>query len=322
MKLKWGSADQIKFANKHDYYKALGIFSNSELVTITREDNAKRGSYTDADRIRLLTKTRQIKTLPKSIKRAVKSEGRINCNDYAQNLIDNHGFVLSGKNISATFQDVFKTVPADCVKDFLAGYYIAKNKAQSSKKVCYYTDNIDVSTKELKIKDIPNKKSSKSKTKARKKKSIKKRDYIQETIDNIEIGMAGERIVYEYERKKLQQAKDNGLLKDPKNKLDWVSIDDDSAGYDIKSYDPKTRKNMFIEVKTTTGNGTTPFFMTENEIKASKRLKGNYYVYRLYKLNKNEKTKTVQCFIINGDVTKNKKIRIKSNGYYIEVQYK
>jgi hypothetical protein len=39
----------------------------------------------------------------------------------------------------------------------------------------------------------------------------------------------------------------------------------DGAGFDIASFDPDGRER-FIEVKTTNGAATTPFFLTRNEM--------------------------------------------------------
>ena len=70
------------------------------------------------------------------------------------------------------------------------------------------------------------------------------------------------------------------------DKLEWVSRTDDSLGYDIRSYNVDEKREMYIEVKTTTGSSTTPFYISENEIDKSRELKDKYYIYRLYKMDR------------------------------------
>lgn len=114
------------------------------------------------------------------------------------------------------------------------------------------------------------------------------------------------------------EAKDSGLINSLADKLQWVSRTDDTAGYDIKSFDPKTQKEMYIEVKTTTGSSSESFFMSENEINTSKRLNKDYYIYRLYGFNR-KNLNSVDFYIIQGDVNKNEKLNVKSNGFIIEL---
>ena len=52
-------------------------------------------------------------------------------------------------------------------------------------------------------------------------------------------------------------------------KIRWISEEDgDGAGYDILSFDEKG-KERFLEVKTTVGSDTTPFYITRNELSLS-----------------------------------------------------
>ena len=316
MQLVWGAIGQLKFRNDKEYYTSLGIFANPELTSIRWEENTKTGSYADAYRLRVHSATKKAK-LPNAVKNALKDGGRINCNPYVLNLLDNHGFVMSGNMIVASYEDVINTIPKDDpdnLRAFIEGYNLLRKESGSRKKVTYQTESIDVSSAVLKIKNVPKGKKKKEK----RKHPIGKRDYIQKALDDFETGEAGERIVYNYERQKLITAKENGLIADLKNKLEWISQEDDSAGYDIKSYDPKTKREMYIEVKTTTADALEPFFMTANEIEKSQKYGRDYYIYRLYKMNK-KNTSSVDCYVLNGDVSKNKHLRISSNGYVVEI---
>jgi hypothetical protein len=90
---------------------------------------------------------------------------------------------------------------------------------------------------------------------------VRKFDAGERDFRNRELGKAGEESVFLYERRRLQ-AEDR---RDLARKVRWVAQEDgDGAGYDILSFDP-TGKERFIEVKTTLGLSTTPFYLTRNE---------------------------------------------------------
>ena len=93
-----------------------------------------------------------------------------------------------------------------------------------------------------------------------------------------EIGEAGERLVFEHERAKLLRAGQSGLAE----KVFWVSKEDgDGAGYDVRSFNPNGREK-FIEVKTTVGSQTTPFFMTRNEKEFADDADDRYRIMRIF----------------------------------------
>lgn len=74
------------------------------------------------------------------------------------------------------------------------------------------------------------------------------------------LGLAGEQLVFDLERRRLQQHQPNLV-----NDLEWTSRDrGDGYGYDIRSFDERG-KEMFLEVKTTRGTEQSPFFLTRNE---------------------------------------------------------
>ena len=65
-------------------------------------------------------------------------------------------------------------------------------------------------------------------------------------------------------------------------KVIWVAKDvGDGLGYDILSYDNEG-KEMYIEVKTTTGKEKSDFFITANELLKSEEKKEKFYLYRVY----------------------------------------
>ena len=87
-----------------------------------------------------------------------------------------------------------------------------------------------------------------------------------------------------------------------RRKIIHVSESNDSAGYDILSYD-KDGNQIFIEVKTTLGPVRTDFYISPGEIKFSKNNADNYYLYRVFNFNRIEKKG--QLYIKKGNVEEN-----------------
>ncbi len=82
----------------------------------------------------------------------------------------------------------------------------------------------------------------------------------------------------DYEYKTLISAGRKDLAK----KIVHVSeVEGDGAGYDIKSFHPDGQVR-YIEVKTTRGPSTTPFFITYTELEFSKQNADEFYLYRVF----------------------------------------
>lgn len=112
---------------------------------------------------------------------------------------------------------------------------------------------------------------------------------------NRNLGLAGEELVIAHERQYLISI---GLA-DLADKIEHVAKKDDYAGYDVKSfYENGTEK--FIEVKTTEKTIGTAFFISRNEVEVSRELGSQYWVYRVYDLNK--KTGKAKFYPLNGPV--------------------
>ncbi|HBM4112980.1 TPA: DUF3578 domain-containing protein, partial [Listeria innocua] len=116
---------------------------------------------------------------------------------------------------------------------------------------------------------------------------ITKRDYAKEAIRNTEKGLQGEYLVINYERERLTQ---NPITKPYADKITHVAESGDGHGFDIISYDinpdaPNEVIEIYIEVKTTTGNRDAPFYLSDNELNVA-RIKGALYkIYRVYNYN-------------------------------------
>lgn len=95
---------------------------------------------------------------------------------------------------------------------------------------------------------------------------------------NRTLGRAGEKLIYERERQLLLSAERPDLAR----KVRWTSQEDgDGAGYDIRSFDV-TGAERWIEVKTTRGGNTTPFYLTRNENEVAQERPDAFRLYRLY----------------------------------------
>jgi hypothetical protein len=95
---------------------------------------------------------------------------------------------------------------------------------------------------------------------------------------NRRLGRDGEERVFVSEQASLRAAGRADLAR----KVRWVSAEDgDGAGYDIRSFDDAGRERL-IEVKTTTGHRTTPFFLSENERAFSAERADAFRLVRLY----------------------------------------
>jgi hypothetical protein len=107
---------------------------------------------------------------------------------------------------------------------------------------------------------------------------------------NRALGYAGEEQVYESEQRKLFAAGRGDLSK----KVRWVSqADGDGLGYDVRSYD-ESGAEKWIEVKTTRGGSTTPFYLTRNEQEVATERPDAFRLYRLYEFSKSPRLFTLE----------------------------
>jgi hypothetical protein len=114
---------------------------------------------------------------------------------------------------------------------------------------------------------------------------VRKFDPVERDFKNRSLGKAGEALVFAFER---QQLIGHGRP-DLARKVRWVSQEDgDGAGYDIRSYDPKGAERL-LEVKTTNGLQTTPFYLTRNELSFSNERPQEFRICRLYDFSKQPK---------------------------------
>lgn len=110
----------------------------------------------------------------------------------------------------------------------------------------------------------------------------RKTDFAAQDAANRKLGQTGEDFVMRLERARLKSAGRPDLAK----KVSWESKDKgDGLGYDIVSFFEDGRR-IFIEVKTTKGPITTPFFISDNEIKFAAEKGAAFRLYRLFNYGK------------------------------------
>jgi hypothetical protein len=135
-----------------------------------------------------------------------------------------------------------------------------------------------------------------------------KTDFLERNRINAVTGSKGEELVLKYESDRLMRHGKADLAK----KIVRVSVEDDSKGYDILSYEDDGRER-YIEVKTSTNKSDAiRFFMSQNEYDIA-RTCANYYVYFVDGAN----DKTPRISIIK-DPIKNRLFLIRTDSYVIE----
>lgn len=109
-------------------------------------------------------------------------------------------------------------------------------------------------------------------------------NYLEREQQNTQLGELGEKLVLSYERWLLQNLGKEKLA----DRIEWVSKENDGAGFDILSYNPDGT-DKYIEVKTTKLGKETPFFFSKGELDFSKKSAGNYHLFRLFNFNSDAK---------------------------------
>ncbi|WP_447824523.1 DUF3427 domain-containing protein [Aeromonas salmonicida] len=124
---------------------------------------------------------------------------------------------------------------------------------------------------------------------------------------NRDLGLAGELLVMAHEQKRLRDAGRNDLAA----RVEHVALSDSAAGYDILSFELDGGER-FIEVKTTTGPASTPFYISENEVSVSRQLQELYWLYRVHSYSREGNSGSF--FSLQGEV--------EGNFTLLPIQYK
>lgn len=103
-------------------------------------------------------------------------------------------------------------------------------------------------------------------------------DYVAFEAANRTLGEAGERLVFEHERRSLVAEGREDLAR----RVRWVSKEDgDGCGYDIRSFGPDGAER-WIEVKTTRRGQYMPFLVSRNEVECSIGEPTRFELHRLF----------------------------------------
>ena len=117
-----------------------------------------------------------------------------------------------------------------------------------------------------------------------------KRNYLEIEGRNAALGLAGEKLVMNYEHERLWRAGYRHLA----DKIEHVALSKgDHLGYDILSFEESGQERL-IEVKTTQFGPMTPFFATRNEVNVSIELADHYQLYRVFSFEKDTKLFTLE----------------------------
>lgn len=109
-----------------------------------------------------------------------------------------------------------------------------------------------------------------------------KRNYVEIEGRNSALGLAGEKLVMNYEHERLWRAGHRQLAE----RIEHVAVSKgDHLGYDVLSFEESGRERL-IEVKTTQFGPMTPFFATRNEVNVSIELSDHYQLYRVFSFAK------------------------------------
>jgi hypothetical protein len=119
------------------------------------------------------------------------------------------------------------------------------------------------------------------------------------------MGERGEEFALKFEKNRLALLNREDLARE----VEWTSKEKgDGAGYDIRSFDPKSEKELFIEVKTSNCGKYQPFYISENEVSFSKDNSEQYSLYRVFNFRRDPK-----LFMLPGDIRQN--VQLVANTY-------
>lgn len=133
-------------------------------------------------------------------------------------------------------------------------------------------------------------------------------NFIEKDKKNSALGNLGEDVVVEYEKRELIKNGRSDLVEEVKPTRTFIG---NAARYDVLSFDENGNKK-YIEVKTTTGSANNEFHISDKEVEFSKINGDNYFLYRVYNLDK--KTMTADLKIKKGAIEVEKLVARKFTG--------
>lgn len=121
---------------------------------------------------------------------------------------------------------------------------------------------------------------------ARVRTGAKRKGIFVDSDRNNRLGHLGELAAISFEKKFLSNVGKENLAE----QVEQVSVTEgDTLGYDVKSYN-EDGTDRWIEVKTTTGNANSTFYISENQVSVSESYPTKFHLYRIYDFNTEEKS--------------------------------
>lgn len=118
-KLYYGNG-QVQFETWEEYYYALGFLSNNRYAEIKWEHNEDQGAWASEGRIHCLVPKTQFPPFFRFTAGRGRIYARINCNEYVENLVEEHGFLTNCAR--QDYNVILATVPHQYIQSFLDGY--------------------------------------------------------------------------------------------------------------------------------------------------------------------------------------------------------
>jgi hypothetical protein len=140
---------------------------------------------------------------------------------------------------------------------------------------------------------------------------VLEKDFAAQDSINKELGRSGEEWILQIEQDRLSKDRRPDLAA----KVEWISkTKGDGFGYDILSFDPRTNKELFIEVKTTNSSENASFFLTSNELTFCQKNKEHFKLYRVFNFSEKEKRR---FYILSSEELQ--KLRIVPMTYMVHI---
>ena len=116
---RFGTENQVQFNNEHEYYELLGFLAKSDGTTsLTWERNEEQGAWGSEGRIKFYTSILPFSATLSHTAGVGNIVSRVNCNEFLQNLYEDHHFVNGREQDIAVIR---ATVPERYLVDFERG---------------------------------------------------------------------------------------------------------------------------------------------------------------------------------------------------------
>ncbi|HYC76348.1 MAG TPA: DUF3883 domain-containing protein [Planctomycetota bacterium] len=181
---------------------------------------------------------------------------------------------VAGYKPRSNYQQLLKEVVADRLRDSKELLELARHDAERPMAVPEVKDVLAVLTEPPRLEPAKARKSDA----ARRIRISLATNYLEAEARNRSLGDAGESFVIRYEKARLVRAGKEDLAARIEHA---AKVRGDGLGYDVLSFET-TGAERFIEVKTTKYGDHTPFFVTRNEVAASRGLADRFHLYRLF----------------------------------------